>query len=188
MVLKNCKDNFWQTLDIGHKKPTFWRTYEKGVIHMFATGEKVVYPMHGAGYIEEIEETIRGDYYVIRIPTGNVRIRIPQERADLVGLRCIEDKASMEAALIRVGTGNVVSSDNWNLRYKESCIRLKTGTLEAAGEVVKILRDQEKKKKLSSMESRLFGMARQIVLSEIISVYEINSEKAEELLAYWLKN
>lgn len=155
---------------------------------MFATGEKVVYPLHGAGFIEEIEETVVGDYYIIRIPTGNVRIRIPQARAEAAGLRCIEDKSEVESILIGVGDGQAASSDNWNLRYKESFTRLKTGKLAEAGEVVKILRAQEKKKKLSSIESRLLGMARQIVLSEITSVYEINSEKAEELLAYWLKS
>ncbi|MFV0314151.1 MAG: CarD family transcriptional regulator [Anaerotignum sp.] len=155
---------------------------------MFQAGQKIVYPLHGAGFIEDIEGTEVGDYYIIRIPTGNVRIRIPKERAKDSGIRMQEEKINMEQTIVRVGKGDAVSSDNWNLRYKENFGRLKTGKLEQTAEVIKLLYDQDKKKKLSAAECRLLGMARQIVLSEIISVYEINSEKAEELLAKWLEN
>ncbi|WMI80233.1 CarD family transcriptional regulator [Anaerotignum sp. MB30-C6] len=155
---------------------------------MFHTGQKIVYPLHGAGYIEGIEGTDEGEYYIIRIPTGNVRIRIPKERAQDSGIRFLEEKVSVEQTIVRVGKSKPVLSDNWNQRYKENFSRLKTGKLEQVTEVIKLLYDQEKKKKLSSVECRLLGMARQIVLSEIISVYEINSEKAEELLAKWLEN
>ncbi len=152
---------------------------------MFQTGQKIVYPMHGAGYIEDTED---GEYYIIRIPTGNVRIRIPKDRAADTGIRFLEEKVAVEETIVRVGKSKPTLSDNWNLRYKENFSRLKTGKLEQATEVIKLLYEQERKKKLSSVECRLLGMARQIVLSEIISVYEINSEKAEELLANWLEN
>ena len=155
---------------------------------MFQAGQKIVYPMHGAGYIEEIQDTEKGEYYIIRIPTGNVMIRIPREGAEKTGIRLPEEKTTVEETLVRIGKSRPVLSDNWNLRYKENFVRLKTGRLDQAAEVIKALYEQEKKKKLSSAECRVIGMARQIVLSEIISVYEINSEKAEELLANWLNN
>lgn len=155
---------------------------------MFQTGQKIVYPMHGAGYIEDIEGTEEGEYYIIRIPTGNVRIRIPKDRAADTGIRVLEEKVTVEETIVRVGKSKPALSENWNQRYKENFSRLKTGKLEQATEVIKLLCEQERKKKLSSVECRLLGIARQIVLSEIISVYEINSEKAEELLANWLEN
>ncbi|MDD4843312.1 MAG: CarD family transcriptional regulator [Anaerotignum sp.] len=155
---------------------------------MFETGQKIIYPMHGAGYIEDIEGTVDGEYYIIRIPTGNVRIRIPMDGAEKSGIRAPGGKVAVEETIIRVGKSKPAISNNWNQRYKENFCRLKTGKLEEAAEVIKLLYEQEKKKKLSSIECRLLGMARQIVLSEIISVYEINSEKAEELLAKWLEN
>ncbi|WP_352401044.1 CarD family transcriptional regulator [Anaerotignum sp.] len=155
---------------------------------MFQTGQKIVYPMHGAGYIEDIEGTEEGEYYIIRIPTGNVRIRIPKDRAADTGIRVLEEKITVEETIVRVGKSKPALSENWNQRYKENFSRLKTGKLEQATEVIKLLCEQERKKKLSSVECRLLGIARQIVLSEIISVYEINSEKAEELLANWLEN
>lgn len=155
---------------------------------MFQAGQKIVYPLHGAGYIEDIEGTENGEYYIIRIPSGNVRIRIPKAGAEKSGIRFPEEKVAVEETIVRVGKSKPVLTDNWNLRQKENLGRLKTGKLEQAAEVIKLLYEQEKKKKLSSVECRLLGMARQIVLSEIISVYEINNEKAEELLANWLES
>lgn len=155
---------------------------------MFQTGQKIIYPLHGAGYIEDIVGTDHGDYYIIRIPTGNVSIRIPRMGAERSGIRMPEERMAMEETLIRVGKSKPVLSNNWNQRYKDNIGRLRTGKLEQSAEVIKQLHEQEKKKKLSSVEGRLLNMARQIVLSEIISVYEINSEKAEELLAKWLEN
>lgn len=155
---------------------------------MFEAGQKIVYPLHGVGYIEEIEWTETDAYYIIRIPSGNVRIRIPETRVGDAGVRCTEEKRAVEETIIRVGKSSPKHSENWNQRYKENFNRLKTGKLEQTAEVVKLLRDQEGRKKLSAMECRLLSMAKQIILSEIISVYEINSEKAEELLAKWLKN
>lgn len=154
---------------------------------MFQKGQKIVYPMHGAGYIERIESGTGTEYYIIRIPNGNVTIRIPKERAEDVGMRSPMGREDVERLVTEVGNNKQSNSENWNLRYKENLERLRSGKLEAAAEVVKLLMEREKKKKLSVVEGRLLGVARQIVLSEIISVYEINNEKAEELLAKWMK-
>lgn len=151
---------------------------------MFRQGQEIVYPMHGVGVIEKIED---GKYYIIRIPNGSVRIRIPKERAREMGIRPLMRREEVEQSLKATGTGAAISSDNWNLRYKENLERLRSGKLEQAAEVVKVLTERERKKKLSIAEGRLLGMARQIVLSEVISVYEINGERAEELLANWMK-
>lgn len=154
---------------------------------MFEEGQKIAYPMHGAGYIESIEDGTDKEYYVIRIPNGNVMIRIPKERAEDVGMRGLMCREDVEKLVTQAGDGRQSNSENWSIRYKENLERLRTGKLEEAAEVVKLLTEREKKKKLSVVEGRLLGMARQVVLSEIISVYEINDEKAEELLAKWIK-
>lgn len=58
---------------------------------MFNIGDRVVYPMHGAGVIESIEERQEGDelqrYYIIRLPMGDMKVMIPVENVDIVGLR-----------------------------------------------------------------------------------------------------
>lgn len=154
---------------------------------MFEAGQKISYPMHGAGYIERIDEGEQAEYYVIRITNGNVMIRIPKNRAEEIGLRGLMCREEVEQLVTKAGNSRRSNSENWNLRYKENIDRLRSGKLEEAAEVVKLLMEREKKKKLSVVEGRLLGIARQVVLSEIISVYEINDEKAEELLAKWMK-
>lgn len=58
---------------------------------MFNIGDKVVYPMHGAGIIESIEEKeILGNkqkYYIMRMPIGNMKVMIPLESVNDIGLR-----------------------------------------------------------------------------------------------------
>ena len=150
---------------------------------MFELGQKIIYPMHGIGIIEAIEE----GYYMIRIPHGEVQIRIPFASAERIGLRPLLERKELEQLLKETGPGSVPHTENWNLRYKENILRLQSGRWEQAAEVVKLLQERGRKKKLSAVENRLLAMARQIVLSEIISVYEINGREAEELLAKWIK-
>lgn len=150
---------------------------------MFEQGQKIIYPMHGVGIIERIEE----EYYIIHIPYGDVRIRIPLANAERIGLRSLLQREEIEALLREMTTRGTVGGENWNQRYKENIQRLKSGKLEQAAEVVKLLLERNEKKKLSVVENRLLAMAWQIVLSEIISVYEINGKEAEELLAKWMK-
>lgn len=150
---------------------------------MFEQGQKIIYPMHGVGVIERIEE----GYYIIHIPYGDVRIRIPLANAERIGLRPLLQREEIEGLLRGMENRGAVGGENWNQRYKENIQRLRSGKLEQAAEVVKLLLEKNEKKKLSVVENRLLAMAWQIVLSEIISVYEINGNEAEELLAKWMK-
>jgi len=155
---------------------------------MFQAGQCVVYPLHGLGYVEEIREVARKQYYAIRIPSGNIMIQIPAERAQNFGMRLPKSKAEAEEILKKLGGCEVSSSDNWNLRFKENWELLRSGNLEQVVAVVKCLQTQENKKRLSMVENRLFGMAKQILLSELVFSLEINDEKAVELLAKWLNS
>ena len=60
---------------------------------MFNIGDKVVYPMHGAGVIQDIEEkNILGEktaYYIIKMP-GEVKVMVPTAKAEEIGMRNIK--------------------------------------------------------------------------------------------------
>ena len=60
---------------------------------MFSIGDKIVYPMHGAGIIEKIEEKkILGEirkYYILNVPCGDMKIMIPVDSSDEIGIRAI---------------------------------------------------------------------------------------------------
>lgn len=151
---------------------------------MFNVGDRVVYPMYGAGVIEGLEDReIDGrnvSYYVLRIPVGNLKIMVSVEKAEKSGIRNI---ASAEEVRAIVNEAKPISmSDNWSIRYKENMAKLKTGDLFTIMEVFKTLILRERRKSLSSIEKKLLVTAKQIILSEIILSQGVDKIDAEELL------
>ena len=126
---------------------------------LFNKGDKVVYPMYGAGIIEDIEEkTIDGSknlYYVLKIPVGNLKIMISASKADALGLR--EVSPSSEVLSIINNASPISMPDNWNVRYKENMERIKSGELKQVVQVFKTLIFRERKKSLSSAEKKMLG-------------------------------
>ena len=66
---------------------------------MFSVGDEVVYPMHGAGVIESIEERAvldeKQSYYIIKMP-GEVKVMVPTAKAEQIGVRNIIGKEEAE--------------------------------------------------------------------------------------------
>ncbi len=151
---------------------------------MFNVGDKIVYPMYGAGVIEAMEEKfIDGEnkqYYILRIPVGNLKITISVKKADALGLREVSDSNEVLGIIQHVEP--IEMAENWNQRYKDNIERIKTGSLEKVVQVFKTLIFRERKKSLSSAEKKLLGTAKQIILSEIILSQDIEKEQAEAIL------
>ena len=151
---------------------------------MFNVGDRVVYPMYGAGVIEGIEtREVDGQelsYYVLHIPIGDLKILISKNKADI--LRALN---SAEKVIDIVNNAEPIDmSNNWNLRYKENMAKLKTGDLFKITQVFKTLFLRERVKSLSSIEKKLLGTAKQIILSEIILSQDTDKSHAEELLMH----
>lgn len=151
---------------------------------MFNVGDKIVYPMYGAGVIEGMEEKfIDGEnkqYYILRIPVGNLKITISAKKAGDLGLREVSDSDKVLGIIQHVEP--IEMAENWNQRYKDNIERIKTGSLEKVVQVFKTLIFRERKKSLSSAEKKLLGTAKQIILSEIILSQNIEKEQAEAIL------
>lgn len=67
---------------------------------MFAVGDKVVYPMHGAGVVKTIEKRERDgqsvDYLILAMLLGEMKVMVPVDSVERVGLRhVIENVISM---------------------------------------------------------------------------------------------
>ena len=153
---------------------------------MFKVGDKVVYPMHGAGVIEELEHMeIDGNkllYYVMVIPTGNLKIRVAAHKAADIGIRGVYSK---DEVLTRVGSVvgvPMTMPENWNQRYKENLERIKTGNLDEVSLVFRNLFHRERNKGLSSVEKKMLQTAKQIILSEIVLSQNVEKDHAEQLL------
>lgn len=153
---------------------------------MFTIGEKIVYPMHGAGIIETIEDKkILGEsrrYYVLRLSCSDIKIMIPVDSSNEVGVRAVVSEEQLSSVFEILHSKSSVMSTNWNRRYRENMEKLKTGEIEEVAEVVRDLTRCDRDKKLSTGEKKMLTNANQILVSEIIVVKEIDQDAATAIV------
>ena len=150
---------------------------------MFDIGDKVSYPMHGAGLIKRIEEKqILGEsrsYYIIHIDHGNMDVMVPVLDCEKVGLRPIAGKDAIDGVFTALGGETREMDSNWNRRNRENMERLKTGSLDEVAGVIRDLVRTDRIKKLSTGEKKLLSNAKIILASELCMV--MNKEESEIL-------
>ncbi|NLG78355.1 MAG: CarD family transcriptional regulator [Firmicutes bacterium] len=148
---------------------------------MFNVGDKVVYPMHGAGVIEAVEEREvlgeRQKYYILRIPLGDMRVMVPLNNAREVGLRSVISEEDVKKVYEILGGAKTKMSSNWNRRYRANLEKIKSGDVFAVAEVVRNLAYRDREKGLSTGERRMLDNAKQILISELVVAQE--AEEAE---------
>ena len=155
---------------------------------MYKIGDKIVYPMHGAGIIEQIEEKVilgeNREYYVLRVPCGDMKIMIPVEKSDEIGVRPVISAEEMEEVLTILRGGSTEMSSNWNRRYRENTDKLKTGDARQVAEVVRNLLRTDREKTLSTGEKKMLSSARQILVSEMILASDMDPAEADKLIGF----
>ncbi|MCL1816366.1 MAG: CarD family transcriptional regulator [Clostridiales bacterium] len=153
---------------------------------MFLIGEKVVYPVHGAGIIEGIEQQeVLGEnrsYYVLRLYVGDLRVMVPTDGVERVGMRrvCNEDKVQ-EVRLVLSATPSPWE-DNWNRRYRLNMDKIKSGDICQLAEVVRNLMRRDSAKGLSTGEKKMLDNARKILMSEMALACDKEPKMVEEQL------
>lgn len=158
---------------------------------MFQIGDKIVYPMHGAGIIEEIEtQEILGEkreYFIIRMPIGDMKVMVPVTNVDEVGVRYIIDEKEMEAVFEVLRGIRSSMPQNWNRRYRANMERIKTGDILEIAAVVRNLTILDDEKGLSTGERKMLGNARQMLLSELVLTSGRDMETIEKLVIKAIK-
>jgi len=153
---------------------------------MFNIGDKIVYPMHGAGVIESIEEKeILGNkqnYYIVRIPVGDMKVMIPTESIDDIGIREVIDEEKANEVLDVLRQRTACEAINWNKRYRENMLKIKSGDIFEVAEVVKSLMIRDKEKGLSTGEKKMLNNARQILISELVLVKNATPQEIENII------
>jgi len=153
---------------------------------MYKIGDSVVYPMHGAGVIEDIEQKeILGkmqSYYVMRMPIGDMKVMIPTENAAGVGMRDVMCKAQAEQVLDNFRTAETDVIQNWNKRFRENMVKIKSGDIFEVSTVVKSLMLRDRQKGLSTGERKMLSNAKQILISEIVVATGIDHGSIEDRL------
>ena len=150
---------------------------------MFNVGDKIVYPMHGAGTIDSIEEKdILGEtqsYYILKMP-GEVKVMVPIAKAEEVGVREIIDKSSADKVFNILLKDETQMDKNWNKRYRDNMDRLKSGDIYEIADIVRNLSFKQKEKGLSTGEKKMLVNAKQILVSELVLAEKSNKEEIEE--------
>lgn len=139
---------------------------------MFEIGDKVVYPMHGAGIIESIEEReILGEkqsYYVLKFPVGDMKVMIPTTNVEQIGIREVVSDEEVDKVVEFLSNDQSHMSSNWNKRYRQNMEKIKSGDIYEVAEVVRNLMLRDREKGLSTAERKMLTNARQILISEIV--------------------
>jgi CarD family transcriptional regulator len=153
---------------------------------LFNIGDRVVYPMHGAGIIESIEEKEilgeRQQYYVMHMPIGDLKMMVPMKNVENVGLRGVVDAGTTDQVLNRMRQCIPDDQTNWNHRYRANWNKIKSGDIYAVADVVRSLMDREGEKGLSTGERKMLDNAKQILISELVLARNIKQEQAFELI------
>ena len=152
---------------------------------MFNVGDKIVYPMHGAGTIDSIEEKdILGEkqsYYILRMP-GGVKVMIPTAKAEEVGVRNVIDKSSADRVISVLEQNETDMDKNWNKRYRDNMDKMKSGDIYEVADVVRNLSFKQKEKGLSTGEKKMLNNAKQILVSELVLAEHASQEEVEEIV------
>ena len=152
---------------------------------MFNVGDKIVYPMHGAGVIDAIEEKdILGEkqaYYILKMP-GEVKVMVPTAKAEEIGVRSIIDKSSAEKVFRVLESDETEMSMNWNKRYRDNMDKMKSGDIYKIADVVRNLSFKQKEKGLSTGEKKMLSNAKQILVSELVLTEHASQGEIEQMV------
>lgn len=148
----------------------------------YQVGDKVIYPNHGLGIVEGIEEkTILGTtcgFYHLRIASNDTTVLVPVANVDGVGLRRAIADEEVERIFKLLGDGKIDSQQNWKGRFKDNSEKMRTGSIYDVADVLKSLTLLSKSKSLSFREKRMLDRARFLIISE---VSEVCCEKAQAI-------
>ncbi|MCL2859455.1 MAG: CarD family transcriptional regulator [Oscillospiraceae bacterium] len=152
---------------------------------MFNVGDKIVYPMHGAGIIESIEEKDvlgeKQDYYIVNMP-GEVKVMVPTARAQEIGVRDIIGKEKVSEVIKVLEENRTETEMNWNKRYRNNMDRMKSGDIYEVADIVRNLSHKQKSRSLSTGEKKMLLNAKQILVSEIVLADQMDKDAVEELV------
>ncbi len=149
----------------------------------FQVGDKVIYPNHGLGVIERIEEkTIMGTtcgFYHLKIVSSDTTVLVPVSNVDGVGLRRAITDAEVERLFGLLGDGKIDDHQNWKGRFKDNSDKMRSGSIFDMADVLKSLTFLARSKSLSFREKRMLDRARALIITEVSDVLRQKSDVVE---------
>jgi len=153
----------------------------------FRVGDKVVYPNHGVGVIEQISSRTFGatveKYYLLNIKSSSLKVMVPFQNVASVGLRRVVKNGDVQKILDYLITGKCENHNDWKYRFKENSEKMRTGSLMDVAEVLKSLLLLNQTKPLSFREKKMLERARYLLVSELALARNVVEPDAEDLLS-----
>lgn len=156
----------------------------------YSIGDRIVYPLHGAGVISSIEEKeVMGEikqYYYLELPFGNTVVMIPVDNVSMNGVREIIDQDELPKILGHMKDSFIECNKNWNKRHRENLERLKSGDIYEVIDVYKSLICRDNEKGLSMGEKKMLSNSRNILYSELMLSSGKDEEEIEALVSEFM--
>ena len=152
----------------------------------FHIGDKVVYPNHGVGVIEQISSLTVGTtvekFYLINIKSSSLKVRVPFHNVGSVGLRRVVKNGEIQKILDFLTNTEFSANADWKDRFKENSDRMRTGSLLEVAGVLKNLLMLGQSKPLSFREKKMLERARYLLVSELAMAKNCEERQVEDLL------
>jgi CarD family transcriptional regulator len=153
----------------------------------FHIGDKVVYPNHGVGIIEQISSRTFGttveQFYLLKIKSSSLKVMVPFHNVDTVGLRRVVKNGEIQKIVDFLIDGACDNNADWKYRFKENSERMRTGSLLEVAAVLKGLLLLSQSKPLSFREKKMLERARYLLVSELAMAKNCEEPLVEEMLS-----
>jgi CarD family transcriptional regulator len=153
----------------------------------FQVGDKVVYPNHGVGIIEQISSRTMGasveNFYLLRIKASSLKVMVPFHNVESVGLRRVIRNGEVQRILDFLTDGKCENHADWKYRFKENSDKMRTGSLLEVAGVLKSLLQLSQNKPLSFREKKMLERARYLLVSELAMAKNCDEGQVEQLLS-----
>src|SRR5580700_6230551 len=152
----------------------------------FSIGDKVVYPNHGVGVIEQISSRTIGSqvekFYLLKIKASSLKVMVPFHNVNSVGLRKVVRNGEVQRILDFLTDGKCDNHADWKYRFKENSDKMRTGSLLDVAIVLKGLLLLAQTKSLSFREKKMLERTRYLLVSELAMSRNVEESAIEEIL------
>lgn len=153
---------------------------------IFQIGDKVVYPNHGVGVIEQISSRTIGPtvqkFYLLKIKASSLKVEVPFNNVGSVGLRRVVKNGEVTKILDFLTDGKCDSNTDWKDRFKENSDKMRTGSLLEVAVVLKSLLLLSRTKPLSFREKKMLDRARYLLVTELAMARNVDELEIEDVL------
>ncbi|HZU33827.1 MAG TPA: CarD family transcriptional regulator [Candidatus Angelobacter sp.] len=152
----------------------------------FQIGDKVVYPNHGVGIIEQISSRTIGPtvhkFYLLKIKASSLKVEVPFNNVGMVGLRPVVKNGEINKIVNFLVDGKCDNNSDWKFRFKENSDKMRTGSLLEVAVVLKSLLLLAKDKPLSFREKKMLDRARYLLVTELAMSRNVEEVEIEDML------